>query len=423
MVVGATPPRGARPVSLAVRDYLERYFDRSDQAFGGQGIVMAVSGGADSLALSVAAADVAERMRIPYAAAIVNHGLRGESEAEALEVERQLYQLGFPEVAVLTADTTGVDLEHPLEGWSREVRHQLLTRYALEWARKKGAGRPLGSVDILYGHTEDDQAETVLMRLGRGASPRSLAAMRERVVVATSVIDDEGANDEERPTTALHRGRPLLSVRRTDTVGFCRALGLQWVNDPSNSAEGTWTSATGAALPRTALRHDVLPRLGDALGQDPIPALARVAQLLAEDEDALSSLAEDALERALEKGGEDARIDVEVVADLPLALRKRVYLLVWGQVASLLDEPLHSAQVGSLDQLVMRRRSGPRSPIGKKVSLPGGWIAQRSRTSLVFRKPEVLGVQAPASESFRSAGNEQQKRVEVTENGDVGGRH
>ena len=106
---------------------------------------------------------------------------------------------------------------------------------------------------------------------------------------------------------------------------------------------------------------------------------------MAEDEDALSSLAEDALERALEKGGEDARIDVEAVADLPLALRKRVYLLVWGQVASLLDEPLHSAQVGSLDQLVMRRRSGPRSPIGKKVSLPGGWIAQRSRTSLVFR--------------------------------------
>ena len=423
MVVGATPPRGARTVSLAARDYLQRYFDRSDQAFGGTGIVLAVSGGADSLALAVAAADVAERMRIPYAAAIVNHGLRGDSEAEALEVERQLYQLGFPEVAVLTADTTGVDLEHPLEGWSREVRHQLLTRYALEWARKKGVGRPLGSVDILYGHTEDDQAETVLMRLGRGASPRSLAAMRERVVVATSVIDDEGANDEERPTTALHRGRPLLSVRRTDTVGFCRALGLQWVNDPSNSAEGTWTSATGAALPRTALRHDVLPRLGDALGQDPIPALARVAQLLAEDEDALSSLAEDALERALEKGGEDARIDVEVVADLPLALRKRVYLLAWGQVASLLDEPLHSAQVGSLDQLVMRRRSGPRSPIGKKVSLPGGWIAQRSRTSLVFRKPEVLGVQAPASESFRSAGNEQQKRVEVTENGDVGGRH
>ena len=73
MVVGATPPRGARPVSLAVRDYLERYFDRSNQAFGGQGIVMAVSGGADSLALSVAAADIAERMRIPYAAAIVNH--------------------------------------------------------------------------------------------------------------------------------------------------------------------------------------------------------------------------------------------------------------------------------------------------------------------------------------------------------------
>ncbi|MBP7880813.1 MAG: tRNA lysidine(34) synthetase TilS [Actinomyces sp.] len=396
MVVGATPPLEARPVSLAVRNYLQRYFDRSHQVSGGSGIVLAVSGGADSLSLAVAAADVAERMQIPYTAAIVNHGLRKESEAEALEVEGQLYALGCPEVAVLQADTTGVDLEHPLEGWGREVRHQLLNKYALEWATKRGAGRPLGSVDILYGHTQDDQAETVLMRLGRGASPRSLAAMRERVVVATSGIDDEGGNDDERPTTTLHRGRPLLSVRRTDTVAFCRALGLTWVNDPSNSAEGAWTSASGAALPRTALRHDVLPRLGDALGQDPIPALARVAQLLAEDEDALSMLADDALDRVWEKGAEDNSIDVEAVADLPLALRKRVYLLVWGAVASSLEEPLHSAQLRSLDQLVINSSSGPRSPIGKIVSLPGGWTAKRSRKSLIFRKPKTLGVLTPA---------------------------
>ena len=83
MVVGATPPLEARPVSLAVRNYLQRYFDRSHQVSGGSGIVLAVSGGADSLSLAVAAADVAERMQIPYTAAIVNHGLRKESEAEA----------------------------------------------------------------------------------------------------------------------------------------------------------------------------------------------------------------------------------------------------------------------------------------------------------------------------------------------------
>ena len=144
------------------------------------------------------------------------------------------------------------------------------------------------------------------------------------------------------------------------------------------------------------MRHDVLPRLGDALGQDPIPALARVAQLLAEDEDALSMLADDALDRVWEKGAEDNSIDVEAVADLPLALRKRVYLLVWGAVASSLEEPLHSAQLRSLDQLVINSSSGPRSPIGKIVSLPGGWTAKRSRKSLIFRKPKTLGVLTPA---------------------------
>ena len=97
-----------------------------------------------------------------------------------------------------------------------------------------------------------------------------------------------------------------------------------------------------------------------------------------------------------EKGAEDNSIDVEAVADLPLALRKRVYLLVWGAVASSLEEPLHSAQLRSLDQLVINSSSGPRSPIGKIVSLPGGWTAKRSRKSLIFRKPKTLGVLTPA---------------------------
>ena len=150
-----------------------------------------------------------------------------------------------------------------------------------------------------------------------------------------------------------------MGVRRSDTVAFCRALGLTWVDDPSNSAEGTWTNASGSALPRTALRHRVIPILGDALGQDPIPALARVAQLLAEDEEALNALAVEALAEVWRGGQEDRSLDVQTVKELPAALRKRVYLLAWDRLTSSQEEALLSVQLGSIDQLVMNSPSGP----------------------------------------------------------------
>ena len=381
-VVGASPPRDARPVSLAVRDYLRRHFGVHNRSSDGSGIVFAVSGGADSLSLAVAGADQAQRMGIPYSAAIVNHGLREESEVEALEVAARLRSLGLTEVEVLDASTAEVDLEHPLEGWAREIRHKLLSEYAQNWAQSRGKGRTLDSVDILYGHTQDDQAETVLMRLGRGSSPRSLSAMRERVLAEST--DARGSSCGSG--VPVYRGRPLLGVRRSDTVAFCRALGLTWVDDPSNSAEGTWTNASGSALPRTALRHRVIPILGDALGQDPIPALARVAQLLAEDEEALNALAVEALAEVWRGGQEDRSLDVQTVKELPAALRKRVYLLAWNRLTSPQEEALLSVQLGSIDQLVMNSPSGPYSPIGKKASLPGGWIVQRSRECLTFRR-------------------------------------
>lgn len=355
-VVGATPPREVRPVSLAIRDYLRRNHNEA------RGLVLAVSGGADSLALAVAAADHAERMGIPYTAAIVDHGLRPESAEEALLVEGRLRAAGLAEVVILGGQFGEPEVTHPLEGEAREFRHRLLDQYALSWAGQAG----LESVEILYGHTMDDQAETVLMRLGRGASPRALAAIREHISTGTL-------------SPRLYRGRPLLAVRRGDTEGFCRALGLEWVDDPSNSPEGTWLNVDGLPLPRTALRHSALPALREALGQDPVPALARVARMLGEDEDLLADLAR----RELASLREGANLELAPLADLPAALRRRVLILLWEDVA---EGMITAEQVEAVDQLVTADRSGPRSPTGKCIALPGGWQARRTRETLVFER-------------------------------------
>ncbi len=355
-VVGATPPRAARPVSLAIRDYLGRNHDEA------RGLVLAVSGGADSLALAVATADHAERMNLPYTAAIVDHGLRPESAQEALLVERRLRAAGLPEVVILGGQGGETEVSHPLEGEARQLRHRLLDDYALSWAESSG----LEGVEILYGHTMEDQAETVLMRLGRGASPRSLAAIRQHV-------------DTGHSSPHLYRGRPLLTIRRGDTEGFCRALGLEWVDDPSNSAEGSWLGASGRPLPRTALRHSVLPALREALGQDPVPALARVAQMLGEDEDLLADLAQKELARVRD----GAHLELTPLADLPPALRRRVLVLHWDDLA---EGMITAEQVEAVDQLVTAARSGPRSPTGKCIALPGGWRARRTRETLVLER-------------------------------------
>ncbi len=375
-IVGATPPRAARPVSLTVREYVLEHVSPD----GSAGIVLAVSGGADSLALTVAAADIAQRRGIPYVAAIVDHAMRPESASEADGVCEYLRGLGISQVEILRAKRTSH--QRPSEREARLIRHHLLEDYAQTW----GAEHDLSKVDILYGHTMDDQAETVLMRLGRGASPRALAAMTERKPVPG------------RSSPALFRGRPLLHVRRRDTERFCRALHLKWVEDPTNTWEASWTSASGAVLPRTALRHRGLPALHQSLSQDPVPALARVAQILKEDEDALDYFARK-LFRQARGTGEQGTLDllVTILHLEPAAIRKRVYLRAWEEANKETNEvgtefavpALSHTQIESIDQLVMNTAQDRHSPIGKTVSLPGGWQVRRTRRSVQFLGPRA----------------------------------
>ena len=254
------------------------------------------------------------------------------------------------------------------EGAARDARRSALRAVA----QREGA-------PILLGHTMDDQAETVLLRLARGSGPSSLRA------IAPVSRDDDGV-------TWL---RPLLGLRRTDTEQACAQAGLAPLQDPTNDIDGPWRAADGSPLRRSALRHTAIPALASALGVDPVPALARTAALCAADDDALTQWAS-ALAASATPGEEHdsetghPSLAVSALLGAPRAVRTRA-LREAARAARI--RALSSAHVDALDDLVVAwRGQGP-------IDLPGGSASRvgrgaNARISFVAR--EVGDPTAPA---------------------------
>lgn len=272
-------------------------------------VAVALSGGADSLALT--AATVAEAEAPNVRALIVDHGLQeGSAEVAATAAARAL-ELGVVDARVLPVHVTG---SGGTEAAARRARYD-----ALNLAR--------GDASVLVAHTLDDQAETVLLGLGRGSGPRSIAGMT---------------------AFAAPWGRPLLGVRRAITRAACVELGLEPFEDPHN-ADSDFT--------RVRLRHEVLPLLEDVLGGGVAAALARTAEQLREDGDVLDALAGS----VADTDGPD--IEVSAIETLAPAVRRRVlrrWLLGRGVTSST------DRQLRAVDALVVRwtGQGG--------VALPGG---------------------------------------------------
>lgn len=235
--------------------------------------MVACSGGADSLALTAAAVHEAPAVQ----AVVIDHQLQADSAQTAADAAEQVRGLGCGDVQVRTVDVTGAG------GPEAAARR---TRYA--------ALRTVGA-PVLLGHTLDDQAETVLLGLGRGSGSRSVAGMRSW----------------DAPW-----GRPLLTVPRTVTHAACAALGLRPHHDPHNDDPG---------FTRVRLRHEVLPLLEDVLAGGVAQALARTAGQLREDCDALDDWAAQSSRAALRDAAPDAtELEVAALAPLPAAVRRRV---------------------------------------------------------------------------------------------------
>src|SRR6266536_4731030 len=276
-------------------------------------VLVACSGGADSLALAAA---TAFECRTRAAALItVDHGLQPGSADQAAAVAAIGYELGFDpvEIVPVTVGTAGGP-----EAAARVARYAALDAAAAAL-----------DATVLLGHTLDDQAETVLLGLGRGSGPRSIAGMR--------------------PVDGRYR-RPLLGVHRATTQAACEALGLTPWHDPHNA---------DPAYQRVRLRREVLPLLEDVLQGGVAEALARTAALTRDDVDALDELAAHHASDVL---------DAEQLQNLPAAIRTRV-LREWAHRHG--AAPLTAAHTAALDELIWNwHGQGP-------IDLPGGFAVAR----------------------------------------------
>src|SRR6266516_1623277 len=313
----------------------------------GDGVVVAVSCGADSLALLHALRTLAGPRRWRLEVVTVDHGLRPDSAADAAVVADHAKALGLP-VQLLTLDPAELERHRAAgrEGAARAVRYLALRQAA-------AAG---GCRFIATGHTLDDQAETVLLQLLRGGGPGGVCGM------------------------AVREGdllRPLLGVRRAETRACCEAVGLAWREDPSN--------ADGALL-RNAVRRRVLPLL-EELRPGAARSLARHAALAAAERDWLAPLTEAALAEVLVEGeqaahGEGTGVALRAgkLAALPPALGRRVVRAAAGRTAF----PVPGAEV--TDEVVALAR-GAQAGAGP-VAWPGG-TAVREGALIVIAAADV----------------------------------
>jgi tRNA(Ile)-lysidine synthase len=233
----------------------------------------------------------------------VDHGLRPGSAAEAAFVENAAQRIG------VKFDSVSVDISAGpnLEARAREARYAVLPD------------------DVMTGHTADDQAETVLINLMRGASSTGLAAMRPG------------------------RRRPILGLRRADTVALCVTQGIPTVDDPSNR---------DPAFLRNRVRSELLPLMNELAGRDLVPVLVRQAGLFRDDADLLDELA-----ASLDP------TDAKAVAAAPLPLARRA-LRRWLTT----DHPPDAATVERVLRVAHGQASG--------CDLGGGRRVERSRQRL-----------------------------------------
>ena len=300
-------------------------------------ILVACSGGPDSLALAAAAIFEGGRAGVAVGAVIVEHGLQPATKRVAQETMRTLTELG---AAPALVSEVKVGTAGGPEAAARAARYQALDEAAAAFDAKF----------VMLGHTLNDQAETVLLGLARGSGNRSLNGMAE-------------LNGRYL--------RPLLAISRETTVAFCQDSGLTpWI-DPQNS---------DPKFTRVRVRNNVLPMLEAELGPGVVEALSRTAEQLREDETALAELAEHYFNEYVKIRATSLEIEVDEFAAMPLAIRHRVIALA---LALLKAPEFARVHIRAIDALVDDWHGQ------KPLALPGVRV-ERTARQIVLKTAKTL---------------------------------
>ncbi len=319
-------------VRRAVRESLELAGVRKDEL-----VLIACSGGPDSLALAAAAAFEGPRGGIRVGAIVVDHQMQAGSAEVAKATFDKLVALGLEPVEIKTVD---VGTSGGPEAAARVARYGALDEAAAR----------LDAVAILLGHTLDDQAETVLLGLARGSGARSLNGM------------------------AFHSGRylrPLLGISRKTVENFCADSKLVPWLDPMNQ-DPRYT--------RVRVRKQILPMLETELGPGISAALVRTAEQLREDDEVLTTLSEQAFGQVASMKSNAVQLDVQGFQALPLAIRHRVV----ARALDILDAPTFArVHILGVDELVDRWHGQ------KPLTLPGVRV-ERTGEKIILKTTKTL---------------------------------
>ena len=326
-------------------------------------IIVAVSGGADSTALLLAIDELLKHQKLHVTPVIahLNHGLRAESKADAQWVNNLAKTLGYEattgsRAVKQTASKRKVNLEQA----ARDARYDFLAKVA---ARKD-------SKYLLTAHTQDDQAETVVMRLLRGAAAEGLSGSSPVRLLA-------GGSD-------VQLVRPLLSwARRSDTENYCRFKGAEYRTDSMNDDQ---------SFSRVRVRKQLLP-LMQTFNNRIVETLSRTANLLSEDASALANQANQLIESAAESNKNETGapvLDVKVLAAAPAAVRRRA-LREWILRARGNLRRLETVHLVAVEKLLEGDRGG------RVAELPGGMTITRKAGKLELAAKKRLKKPSPAS--------------------------
>lgn len=306
----------------------------------GDALLLGVSGGADSMALASAAAFEGKRAGIRVFALVVDHALQTDSaEFTQLALDRlaKLNLAGVESMRVSVGRAGGT------ENAAREARFDAFL----------AAAKRIGANHLMLGHTQNDQAETVLLGLVRGSGGRSIAGI-------WPVTEYDGL-------TVLH---PLLNVSRADTETYCRDAQLEFWNDPHNADE---------SFTRVRVRKNVMPMLEDQLGAGVVSALARTAELLQADVDFLDALAADAFASCVIPSATSVTVSLPALEQLANPISSRVIL----RALRLFSSAAAAVHVNSVLELSTDWHGQ------KPLTLPGVRV-ERTGENLVFKSTKTL---------------------------------
>jgi len=329
----AAPP----PDDPLRRDDPEPLFSSLSRA---SGILAAVSGGPDSMALMHLLARWSPVERPPILVATVDHGLRPEAAEEAAFVAREAAALGLPHRTLVW---TGEKPKTGLQEAAREARYRLLVACAKE----------AGASHLVTAHTQDDQAETILIRLAKGSGLKGLRGMRR-----------------ERDREGIIHVRPLLDRPKTALLELCREHGWRFVTDPSNADERFARVRWRRLLP-------LLAEEGLTAGR-----LARLADRVARVDEALAAKACEALEAADPQTVEgEFSFQAACLAGEPFEITLRILELALSRTG------LGSGRLHRLETCLERLRASIQAGEGLRLTVAGA-LLHLDRSGRLSIRPE-----------------------------------